>query len=847
MEATESDCPTCGLSPQKWRSDSEASSGTHDTSASSYHIPLPKWLQQFDQAVQSAWPKRFIGYTQVAVLMICWEETYEGERNALKTEFRRLRSVFQDVYNYAVSRFKIPSTDPDRAIYKRIDQFLDDYGHPENLLIVYYTGHARRNPSGGSFPIWQPRSEEEKGKQIDTATFHPLLVRAEDNSPDVLLLYDCCFSLSSHRSNSNNSKVEVEGLFAGGFESQVPIPGQDSFTKHLTDALAIAPESGRVLTIAELHRQIIVRLQSFHQQAIFDENHMVRRCNRTGKILYTKSVRVTPSHLFLAGNEKPRFIVLRPLRTEKSEERKQLEPKPETDKEPKVKVLLAVRLLNDDNIIQELEEWIIRAPSGVQELKFQWVFPSFSSLLLIEVPLTVWDLLPPSPAVTFVSFTIGLVKNVSPQPQLRRMPTMLDLRHGNQGDVEITDRVKLKLPHHLRTQSSIQSFTESEPPSVPGHKLFSPRTDSEDILLYLLDRADVHILKILQDWRALETDEKRSRDDWLIREFSKKLMEDSKNPETQYRLAKFPREHKEFISRYLSTHELLSHDNPVINISSRLNPLFKWKSGLDPDAFVGSETDLTTALSSTWTSPEKNSSVERPIVKEPSVNDSSVKRFRITEGTRIGDDVNQAKSLDNDPHPIIGSSLQEGLDNARDPLYGSGIATGMQYQDVSFAAPKLQATDYGSSPRPEGNDYIPRGPGFRVEASNKFQPGVEPSDKSEVNSAGNRFYVGYRRFIIVAADESGHSTCVPVLTYDRKGCGKRGVKPDAHGIAYASGGKPRPLKNEPTLGYNPIGIELEAEGESLARESRVNYSKLVAIEQNVRVFIIGRVAPDVRP
>ncbi|KAI0407494.1 hypothetical protein F4802DRAFT_24503 [Xylaria palmicola] len=148
---------------------------------------------------------------------------------------------------------------------------------------------------------------------------------------------------------------------------------------------------------------------------------------------------------------------------------------------------------------------------------------------------------------------------------------------------------------------------------------------------------------------------------------------------------------------------------------------------------------------------------------------------------------------------------------------------------------------------------------FVVENSFKFQPGEvfkilwsEPtgqvagdgasiSDIRTMNDSAGQFYVGYRRFIIVTTDESHHSTCVPILTYDRRGCGKKGVRPNKHGIIYAVGQKPRLLKNEPELGFDPVPLEIYAEGETLARESRVNYSKLVTIEHNVKVFFIGRI------
>ncbi|KAI1405656.1 hypothetical protein F4819DRAFT_509400 [Hypoxylon fuscum] len=174
------------------------------------------------------------------------------------------------------------------------------------------------------------------------------------------------------------------------------------------------------------------------------------------------------------------------------------------------------------------------------------------------------------------------------------------------------------------------------------------------------------------------------------------------------------------------------------------------------------------------------------------------------------------------------------------------------------------------STMPSYSHYIQGTPGeeevldsrYRVEHSARFQPGEvfkilwsEPlgqvggddpiSDVTKRRTpGGGKFYIGFRRFIIVTTDESHHSTCVPILTYDRRGCLKKGVRPNKHGIIYMAGHKPRPLKNEPDLGFAPVGLHVYAEGEKLARESRVNYSKLVTIEHNVKVFFIGSITGE---
>ncbi|KAG7284002.1 hypothetical protein NEMBOFW57_010360 [Staphylotrichum longicolle] len=84
----------------------------------------------------------------------------------------------------------------------------------------------------------------------------------------------------------------------------------------------------------------------------------------------------------------------------------------------------------------------------------------------------------------------------------------------------------------------------------------------------------------------------------------------------------------------------------------------------------------------------------------------------------------------------------------------------------------------------------------------------------------------------------------PILTYQRQGCTKRGVKPQKHGIIYQDGKSPRMLPGEPQLGFDPVRVILRERTEQLVKESRVNYAKLQTVEHNFRVYFIGRVDPE---
>jgi hypothetical protein len=80
----------------------------------------------------------------------------------------------------------------------------------------------------------------------------------------------------------------------------------------------------------------------------------------------------------------------------------------------------------------------------------------------------------------------------------------------------------------------------------------------------------------------------------------------------------------------------------------------------------------------------------------------------------------------------------------------------------------------------------------------------------------------------------------PILTYERRACTKKGIKPQSHGIIYTPPKKPIRKQHEPELGFSPVAMQMDLEDEKLASESRVNYSKLVTIEHNVKVLFIGR-------
>jgi hypothetical protein len=101
-------------------------------------------------AVDEVWPHRFgLRYRNVKVLLVSWEADDLG----VIKEVRALEHVFRDFYRYDVSTYLITSHHPDRALTRRVIEFVDS-AMKDTLLIFYYAGHASMNPNRLESVIW---------------------------------------------------------------------------------------------------------------------------------------------------------------------------------------------------------------------------------------------------------------------------------------------------------------------------------------------------------------------------------------------------------------------------------------------------------------------------------------------------------------------------------------------------------------------------------------------------------------------------------------------------------------------------------------------------------------------
>lgn len=193
--------------------------------------------------------------------------------------------------------------------------------------------------------------------------------------------------------------------------------GEHSFTSLLIHELAKAAAHGRSISVSALHECILAGLGDYKPRLLEDsEGRLLMDSDR--RPIFEPPRRRTPIHYFVSP--KHESIVLAPLRLPAAPEpakpqefRSGVEFATGSNTNDFIKicasqfpqVLLSVRLESVGALDpREWLEWLLKAPLGAQDIKVEGWYGSFSTLVLLNVPMGVWHAMPDNPAVSFIGF-----------------------------------------------------------------------------------------------------------------------------------------------------------------------------------------------------------------------------------------------------------------------------------------------------------------------------------------------------------------------------------------------------------------------------------------------------------
>jgi len=209
--------------------------------------------------------------------------------------------------------------------------------------------------------------------------------------------------------NPFRSKGTKEVIAACGYETIVQEAVNNSFTHALVETLADMSQ-GPPFSVGELHSRVLSRLTRWKLDLLKDKD---------GNLVYEHQPRRTPIYDIICEDEPRRSIILQPMKpislSSESPSPLKLEatlesnkgeiPRKGKDSDARYpQVLLSIRLEEEDLNMEAWKEFLRRVPIEAQEIRIEGLYSSFSTLILVKMPVAVWNLLPHNLAYTFVAF-----------------------------------------------------------------------------------------------------------------------------------------------------------------------------------------------------------------------------------------------------------------------------------------------------------------------------------------------------------------------------------------------------------------------------------------------------------
>ena len=246
----------------------------------------------------------------------------------------------------------------------------------------------------------------------------------EQARSDVLILLDCCAAASSATSSGNGI---TEIIAACGFEAYAPGVGQHSFTRSLIDELKYLEGMGSFST-SLLHDKVLSRVKYWKP--------------RFGPSASRHEIRRTPIYIVISSETRSRSIVLEPLRPQEvipptnqdassassipssafsslpisvdQASTSEISSKSSTESVGEVwpdqnfncpKVHISIALEEEQWLSpQHWADWIRSVPALVKFASIEGIYKSDSTLIMVSIPIAIWNLVPANPAITFVGF-----------------------------------------------------------------------------------------------------------------------------------------------------------------------------------------------------------------------------------------------------------------------------------------------------------------------------------------------------------------------------------------------------------------------------------------------------------
>ncbi|CZR58571.1 uncharacterized protein PAC_08463 [Phialocephala subalpina] len=417
---------------------------THDTSRIGWHMKdLESLVKSIETAVSSSFPNHAGSrYRSVNVGMMHWEVDALGVDSELNT----LRDVFKQQYGFNVETWHIPATEKSHhKLTQNTLDFIEEFDSKDNLFILYYAGHGYINEYRQS--AWAC-SRDPDSPTVDWSHIQGLFERSKS---DVVVFLDCCAAASSAPRRGN---ARMETLVACGFETRAPPPGEHSFTNTLIEVLGDW-QNVPSFSITMLHSEVLRVLMQRRKERCPNGQRLewrstpvhisnstdpkavsIELCKRSLVDLtgFSSNPPTGLSEATLPHNgafssttyqdlmslccddldQRPQSNTATPSLGRSGSDTEDVEMSPESPPDSpeatsslKVPHMLVSFALDQTEPLPNEEacrRWLSVFPGLAKHVKVEAVFDSYSTVLIMSIPVAIWNMLPDHPACQPIAY-----------------------------------------------------------------------------------------------------------------------------------------------------------------------------------------------------------------------------------------------------------------------------------------------------------------------------------------------------------------------------------------------------------------------------------------------------------
>ncbi|KAL2061195.1 hypothetical protein VTL71DRAFT_7468 [Oculimacula yallundae] len=378
------------------------------------HITLQEFGAGLQDAARALIPNdRTSRYERVTVLVLSWLD--EDPQLPVSLEIAPLVHVFKKVYNYDVEEWQIPTKNSHWAVNRKIMSFVepaeDDRQH---LKIVYYAGHGRITKTKLlEWTSWRDNPRLHSQTRIQPVQWSSIQVLLEQAESDVLILLDCC---AAGTANAGGGSGVTELIAACSYSGTANGVGRYSFTNALITELYELSQRPSFST-GELYRNVFLHVQC-HSEHGRDRPAPVH-LPLTKQSNFPRSIQLSV-HTKAQPDARPSGDDLNNFSNDSSCNGLEHVPGQELTSKPSEylpvmtptrlsedfvpRILFSVRLKEsfkpNELSTEMLTEWFRMIPlAGIEDVKIEAGFDSFSSVVIVSVPIAMSAYIPMHPAV----------------------------------------------------------------------------------------------------------------------------------------------------------------------------------------------------------------------------------------------------------------------------------------------------------------------------------------------------------------------------------------------------------------------------------------------------------------